>query len=255
MMRITFLGSGTSHGVPVIGCHCKICSSNDKHDKRLRSSCLVEKDGVNLLIDAGPDFRYQMLKYSVNRLDAVLLTHEHRDHIAGLDDVRAFNYLSGKAMPVYAEERVIGSVHQIFHYAFEDLPFSGLPQFDMKKVNGDAFRVGPVEVEPIRVMHHLLPILAYRIGNFGYITDANYLSEESVERFRGCSVLVVNGLMQNRHISHFSLDEAISLIQRADAGLGVITHISHGLGLHGEVSRSLPPNIILAYDGLQLEVN
>ena len=249
-MKVTFLGSGTSQGVPVIGCKCEVCTSADWKDNRLRSSVLVQHQGFNILIDAGPDFRFQMLKHGVDRLDAILLTHEHRDHIAGLDDVRAFNMMSEKPVPVFAEPRVAQEVRTLYHYAFANLPFQGLPQLLINEINEDQFFIESIPVTPVRVMHYRLPILAFRIGDFGYITDANYISNESIVKLIGCKVLVVNGLRIEMHISHFSLEEALTVIARINPGLGIITHISHQLGLHQMVSSSLPSNVILAYDGL-----
>jgi phosphoribosyl 1,2-cyclic phosphate phosphodiesterase len=253
-MKITFFGTGTSHGVPVIGCNCDVCLSDDWKDKRLRASVLVQSQGLNILIDSGPDFRYQMLRAGVNRLDAILITHEHRDHISGLDDVRALNMITGSAVEVYAEPRVSDSIHSLYHYAFSNLPFNGLPRMEVREIGEKPFFVGGVAVNPVRVMHYKLPIFAYRIGDFGYVTDANYISPESIDKLRGCKVLVVNGLMMEKHISHFSLSEALEVIADVNPRLGVITHISHLLGKHADVSRILPPNVILGYDTLSLTV-
>ncbi len=254
VMKVKFLGSGTSQGVPVIGCNCTVCSSSDWKDNRLRSSVLIQYQDINILIDAGPDFRYQMLKHRVSHLDGILLTHEHRDHIAGLDDVRAFNMMSNKPVPVYAEARVAKEVRTLYHYAFSNLPFMGLPQLLINEIGENQFFVNSLMVVPIRVMHYKLPIFAFRIGDFGYITDANYVSDASLVQFEGCKVLVVNGLQINPHISHFSLDEALQVIAHINPKLGIITHISHHLGLHQEVSKCLPSNVILAYDGLSVKL-
>ncbi|MGV8828853.1 MAG: MBL fold metallo-hydrolase [Breznakibacter sp.] len=254
-MKVTFLGTGTSQGVPVIGCGCEVCCSSDRKDNRLRSSVLVQYQGLNILIDAGPDFRYQMLKHHVHHLDAILLTHEHRDHISGLDDVRAFNAMSDQPIPVYAEQRVANSVRTLYHYAFSDLPFYGLPQMSMLEIGEEPFCIESVLVSPIRVMHHRLPILAYRIGDFGYVTDANHISDASIQQLVGCKILVVNGLRIDKHISHFSLSEALAVMDRVKPDLGIITHISHQLGLHEEVAKQLPANVILGYDGLCLKLD
>ncbi len=251
-MKVTFLGTGTSQGVPVIGCGCEVCSSPDWKDNRLRSSVLVQTQGLNILIDAGPDFRYQMLKHRVHHLDAILLTHEHRDHISGLDDVRAFNMMSDQPIAVYAEQRVANAVRTLYHYAFSDLPFYGLPQMVVHEIGEGAFSIGPVQVNPVRVMHHRLPILAFRIGDFGYVTDANHIQDESMQQLMGCKFLVVNGLMRAQHISHFSLAEALQVMEQVKPELGIITHISHHMGLHQEVAKHLPGNVILGYDGLSL---
>ncbi len=253
-MKVTFLGTGTSHGVPVIGCKCSVCCSSDWKDNRLRASVLVEHQGLNVLIDAGPDFRYQMLRSHISHLDAILLTHEHRDHVSGLDDVRALNMISNEPVQIFAEPRVSQSVQSLYHYAFSNLPFYGLPQMAINQIDGTEFNVGGISVTPIRVMHHKLPIMAYRIGDFGYITDANFIPDESMDKLIGCKVLVVNGLMMETHISHFSLGEALEVIGRLKPALGVITHISHRLGRHNDVSSKLPDNVILAYDTMSLKL-
>ncbi len=249
-MNITFLGTGTSQGVPVIACGCKTCLSEDQYDKRLRTSLLLEKDDTTLLFDAGPDFRQQMLHEHVMKLDSILLTHEHKDHIAGLDDVRAFNYKSRDAIDIWAEERVQKALKKEYSYVFSEYQYPGVPKMRLNNINGDPFSIRDIRVQPIRVFHYRLPIFGFRIDNFAYITDANYIPEESKEKLFGIKYLVVNALRKEKHISHFSLREAIDLIRELSPKKAFITHISHQMGLHNEISAELPAGISLAYDGL-----
>jgi len=251
-LKITFLGTGTSQGVPVIACDCNVCLSSDLHDKRLRTSILVETDETTLLIDAGPDFRQQMLREHVTKLDAILLTHEHKDHIAGLDDVRAFNYKSQDAIDIYSEERVQKVIKKEFSYVFSENQYPGIPKMRLNPIPEHIFRIKNLDIIPIRVFHYRLPVFGFRIGNFAYITDANYIPEESKEKLYGVKYLVINALRKEKHISHFSLREAIDFIREISPKKAFITHISHQMGLHTEVSKELPKEIILAYDGLVL---
>lgn len=254
-MTITFLGTGTSQGVPVISCQCEVCTSEDEKDNRLRSSVLIETEDKTFVIDSGPDFRYQMLRAKAKTLDAVLFTHEHKDHIAGLDDIRPFNYLQKKVIDVYATDRVQAALKREFHYIFADTKYHGLPQINLHTVvNGQAFNVGNTSVMPVEVMHHLLPITGYRIGGFTYITDAKTISPSSIEKIKGTKVLVLNALQKGNHISHFTLKEAITFAQTIGAEKTYLTHISHNLGLHEVVSQDLPKGIYLAYDGLRIEL-
>jgi len=254
-MNITFLGTGTSQGVPVIACNCEVCQSLDQRDKRLRTSILIQTNDKAIVVDSGPDFRYQLLREKVKDLDAVIFTHEHKDHIAGLDDIRPFNYLLNKAIDVYATERVQTALKREFHYIFAETKYHGLPQINLHTVvNGFDFNIGATRIIPFEVMHHLLPITGYRIGDFTYITDAKTVSEASFEKIMGTKILVINALQNNPHISHFTLNEAIAFAQKVKAGATYLTHISHNLGFHEEVERNLPPNIHLAYDGLKLDV-
>ena len=254
-MNITFLGTGTSQGVPVITCKCEICKSHDPHDNRLRTSVLVETEDKTFSIDSGPDFRYQMLRADVKTLDAVLYTHEHKDHIAGLDDIRPFNYLQKKIIDVYATERVQTALRREFSYIFAESKYHGLPQIALHTVvDAQAFNVGETAVMPFEVMHNLLPITGYRIGDFTYITDAKVIPLASIEKIRGTKVLVLNALQLEEHISHFTLEQAIDFAQEIGAEETYLTHISHNLGLHRVVSRQLPKGIMLAYDGLQITV-
>jgi len=255
-LKITFLGTGTSQGIPVIGCKCAVCKSADKKDKRLRVSVWIETDDRSIVIDSGPDFRYQMLRAGVEDLDAILYTHEHKDHVAGLDDIRPYNYILKKRIDIYATERVQEALKREFQYIFADVKYHGLPQINLHTITAaDDFKVGNSTIVPFEVMHHKLPILGYRIGNFTYITDAKTISEQSLEKIKGTKVLVLNALQKEDHISHLTFDEAIAMANKVGAETTYFTHISHNLGLHNEVSKELPPHIKLAYDGLTFEVD
>lgn len=254
-MKVTFLGTGTSQGIPVIACPCPVCHSPNSHDKRLRTSVLIEIGTHNILIDSGPDFRQQMLKANVQKLDAILFTHEHKDHIAGLDDIRAFNYVQQKPIDIYAEERVHWALKQEFAYIFAEQKYPGVPQVTMHLIDNQPFEIGEIQVVPIRVMHMRLPVLGFRIGDFTYITDANYISEDEKEKILGSKYLVINGLRKQKHISHFSLGEALLLIEEISPKRAYITHISHQMGFHDDAQAGLPPNVMLAYDGLELTID
>ncbi|MEO6960346.1 MAG: MBL fold metallo-hydrolase [Puia sp.] len=254
-LTITFLGSGTSSGVPMIACPCSVCHSTDKKDKRLRSSILVESATTRLVIDTTPDFRYQMLRASVTRLDAVLFTHPHKDHIAGLDDIRAFNFFSGKPMDVYANEMTQEVIIREFPYAFTDFRYPGVPEIRLNTITTEPFWVGDIEVIPIQVWHLRMPVLAFRFGQFTYITDANRIEETEKNKIRGSAVMVLNALRKEKHISHFNLREAIDLVQELQIQKAYFTHISHQLGKHADVQTELPDGIELAYDGLEVRVN
>ena len=253
-MKITFLGTGTSQGVPVIGCRCAGCISEDEHDKRLRSSVLIEQGEQVVVIDTGPDFRQQMLRAGVSKLDAVLYTHEHRDHIAGLDDIRAFNFIQKIPMDVFAEKRVMRALNSGFPYIFAEKKYPGVPQVMMHAISTDPFQIGELKITPIRMMHYRLSVLGFRIGNFAYLTDGNYISETEKEKLIGVKYLVVNTLRREAHISHFTLSEAIGLIEELSPRMGYLTHISHQMGPCAELEKELPPRIRPAYDGLVLEV-
>lgn len=253
-MIITFLGTGTSQGVPIIACGCEVCTSTDHHDKRLRTSVLLETDGKVISIDSGPDFRYQMLRAGVKHLDAVVFTHEHKDHIAGLDDVRAFNYFQQEAMDVYASLRVQDALKREFSYIFADYKYPGIPQLNLHTIGDEPFLVGPVKFTPINVLHYRLPVLGFRVKDFTYITDAKTISPAEMEKIKGSKILVINALQKEPHISHFTLNEAIALAQQIGAEKTYLTHISHRLGKHADVSLELPEGIELAYDGLRVEL-
>lgn len=252
---LTFLGTGTSQGVPIIACPCAVCHSTDMYDKRLRTSAMLEVDGKVILFDAGPDFRQQMLREDVQRLDAILLTHEHKDHTAGLDDVRAFNYVMQEPVDLFCEERVGRSIVNEFSYAFADEKYPGVPEINLKAIDdNNTFTAAGLIIQPIRVIHLKLPILGYRIGKFAYLTDANYISDESYRRLEGVDILVVNALRKEEHLSHFSLREALEVIDRIKPKAAYITHISHQMGFHREVQNELPQNVFLAYDGLKVDL-
>ena len=254
-MKITFLGTGTSQGVPVIACECNVCTSTDIRDKRLRTSLLLETENTTLIFDAGPDFRQQMLRENVTKLDAIFLTHEHKDHIAGLDDVRAFNHKSQSAIDIYSEERVQKAIRSEYSYVFSEIKYPGIPKMRLRTVSDNAFLVNNVEILPIRAYHHLLPVYGFRVGNFAYITDANHLPEESKKKLIGVKYFVINALRKEKHISHFCLHEALELIKELSPEKAFITHISHQMGFYAEVSKELPSGICLAYDGLSVLIN
>lgn len=251
-IKVTFLGTGTSQGVPLIGCSCDVCRSKDTRDKRLRSSVLVEDQNTRVVIDTGPDFRQQLLREGVDRLDAVLFTHEHKDHIAGLDEVRAFNYLTGKNVPVYATARVQEALKREFAYIFSNDRYPGIPRIDLFEFDDDPFTVGDLLIRPINVLHYKLPVKGFRIGSFAYVTDANFIAGEEKEKLRDLDVLVLNSLRREPHISHFTVEEAIALSRELKAGKTYLTHISHQLGTTAEISTQLPSNVELALDGMQL---
>ena len=253
-MKVTFLGTGTSQGVPVIGCSCLTCQSADSKDARLRSSIMIEWDGFSIVIDTGPDFRQQMLRHSVMKLDAVIFTHEHRDHVAGLDDIRSFNFIQKQSMDVFAEERVFNSLRCEFPYVFVENQYPGAPRVNEHRISTDPFTIGSKEIIPVRLMHQKLPILGFRIGDYAYITDANYISDAEKEKLKGVKNLVVNGLRKEPHQSHFTLSEAIDIIENLGPEKGYITHISHLMGLHSDLQKELPENIFAAYDGLVLDL-
>ncbi len=254
-MRFTFLGTGTSQGVPVIACQCRICQSVDKRDKRLRTSALIEHEGVTIAIDAGPDFRQQMLAANVKKLDAILITHEHRDHIAGLDDVRAYNWIQQKPMDIWAEHRVQESLRKELGYIFSDTKYPGVPEISMHDIDGHPFEINGLKIVPIRVYHHKLPIYGFRIGDLTYITDANFIPEEEKEKIIGTKYLIVNALRRQKHMSHFNLQEALKLFADFSPRKGFITHVSHHMGLYTELVNELPENVCVAYDGLTLDID
>lgn len=253
-MRITFLGTGTSQGVPVIACNCEVCTSPDPHDKRLRSSIMIEAEGKVIVIDSGPDFRYQMLRAKVKHLDAIVFTHEHKDHIAGMDDIRAFNYRQESAIDVYATARVQEALKREFAYVFAEMKYPGVPEVNLKTIDLKPFSIGDVPFRPIEVMHYKLPVLGFRIGDFTYITDAKTISEHEKLKIKGTKTLVVNALQIEKHISHFTFVEAIAFAREIGAEKTYFTHISHRLGRHESTLNLLPKNITLAYDGLVLEM-
>lgn len=253
-MKVTFLGTGTSQGIPVIGCKCDVCTSADYRDNRLRSSIFVEMDGVHMVVDTGPDFRQQMLRERIDKLDAVLFTHAHKDHVAGMDDIRSYNFLQKKDMPIYATEQVIDRLKEEFTYIFEQDKYPGIPRVETIEIQNAEFEVLGRKVTPIEVMHYKLPVFGFRFGDFTYITDANFISEEEKDKIKGSKVIVLNALQKKTHISHFNLDEALDLMEELNPEKGYLTHIGHFMGRHQDVSKELPENVEIAWDGLKLSI-
>ncbi|HMH35174.1 MAG TPA: MBL fold metallo-hydrolase [Puia sp.] len=253
-LKITFLGTGTSSGVPMIACPCEVCHSTDPKDKRLRSSILVQSKTTTLVVDTTPDFRYQMLRENITKMDAVLFTHPHKDHIAGLDDIRAFNFFSKKAMPVYANEMTQEVIIREFAYAFADLKYPGLPEIHLNTISEKPFLVGDIPITPILVWHLKMPVFGFRFGSFTYITDANRIEDAEKQKIRDSDIIVLNALRNEKHVSHYSLKEAMELVKELGISAAYFTHISHQLGKHADVSPSLPPGMQLAYDRLALTI-
>ncbi|MCT4602426.1 MAG: MBL fold metallo-hydrolase [Marinifilum sp.] len=253
MVKLTFLGTGTSQGVPIIACKCPVCLSDNKKDKRLRTSVLVHVDNQNIVIDSGPDFRYQMLRAGVENLSAILFTHEHKDHTAGLDDIRAFNWVNKTAVNIFAEKRVQESLKKEFAYVFAEFKYPGIPQMNLIEVTNEPFRINGTTIQPIRAMHLKLPVYGYRIGDLTYITDANYIAPEEKEKIKGTKVLIVNALRKEKHISHYNLEEALELVEEIKPEKAYFTHISHQMGFHEKIQKELPENVFLAYDELTIE--
>jgi phosphoribosyl 1,2-cyclic phosphate phosphodiesterase len=251
-LKITFLGTGTSSGVPMIGCSCEVCTSADKKDNRLRSSIMVESETTSIVIDTTPDFRYQMLRANIKKLDAVIFTHPHKDHIAGLDDVRAFNFFQQKPMELYANSLTEEAIKREFAYAFSDKKYPGLPNLNLNTIDEKPFMVGDIPVIPILVWHLKMPVLGFRFGKFTYITDANRIDAAEKEKIKGSEVLVLNALRKESHISHFTLGEAVAMVHELGLPAGYFTHISHQLGKHEEVNAALPDGTKLAHDDLTL---
>lgn len=256
-MTVTFLGTGTSQGVPVIGCTCEVCRSLDFRDKRLRTSIHLQMANQSIVIDTGPDFRQQMLRENIGRLDAVLFTHAHRDHTAGLDDVRAYNFMQDMDMPVFGTPATLDQLRTEYAYAFGKDSYPGIPRIDAREISEKRFHLDGTDLEiiPLPVMHLKLPVFGYRFGNFSYITDANFIPDSTFEELEGTDVLVLNALQRDRHISHFNLEEAILMVERINPRKAYFTHISHRLGLHAKVTHELPDHISLAFDGLQVTLD
>lgn len=252
MNEAIFLGTGTSGGVPVIGCRCEVCQSADKKDKRWRSSLYLRSKNVDLVIDTGPDFRTQILENGIERLDAALITHTHKDHIAGLDDAKSFSVINQKAFPIFADKHSIEVIEAEFSYAFQSFRYPGIPEFKLREVGEKPFFVDDLEIVPVPVMHYRLPILGYRVGTLAYITDANAIPADSLTLLQDLDVLVINALRTKPHIAHFTLQEALEMIEAVKPRRAFLTHVSHQLGLHEEVSKTLPENVFLAYDRLKI---
>jgi len=251
-MTITFLGTGTSIGVPVITCDCPVCTSSDPRDNRTRASVMIEVDDEVFVIDCGPDFRMQMLREKVMNLSAILFTHEHRDHIAGLDDVRAFNYVLNKRIDIYGTKNTLDMIQTEFPYIFSKQRYFGAPQININQINSEPFSIDGFEFKPIKVMHDKLPVLAYRFGDFTYITDASHIEEAELEKIKGSRVIVLNALRNSKHTSHFSVDEAVSIIETLKPEQAYLTHMSHFIGRHSDLDARLPEYIHPAYDGLKV---
>ncbi len=254
-MDITLLGTGTSQGVPVIACQCNVCQSTDPKNKRLRSSILIETEGATIIIDTGPDFRQQMLREDVQQLDAVLFTHSHKDHLAGMDDIRAFNFKQQRSMDIYAREDCWQRIKLEYDYVFAAKKYPGVPSVNEFTISeNEPFNVSGLKIIPILVWHYKMPVLGFRIGDFTYITDANRIDPEELNKISGSKVLIINALQKTEHISHFTLTQAIAIAQHIGAKQTYFTHISHKLGLHEEENNSLPDGINLAFDGLKIKL-
>ena len=251
-MKVTFLGTGTSQGVPVIGCHCEVCSSLDFRDKRLRVSIHIEIKGNSFIIDSGPDFRQQILRENIQKMDALIFTHQHKDHTAGMDDIRSFNFKQNMDMPVFATIDVFEQLKREFFYIFEEEKYPGVPKIQVNIIDDSPFEINGIKIIPIQVMHYKLPVFGYRIADFTYITDANYISDTEKQKIMGSKVLVLNALQHNKHISHFNLQEALDLVEELKPEKAYFTHISHKLGMHNSIT--LPDNVALAYDGLKISL-
>ncbi len=249
--KITFLGTGTSQGVPLIGCDCDVCLSDDARDKRLRTSIMIVRGDTVVVIDSGPDFRQQMLREKVKKLDGLVFTHEHKDHIAGMDDIRAFNFINKKPVDVYCTKQVETALRREFFYAFEN-DYPGVPELNIYNFNDEAFTIGDITLIPIKVFHAQLEIRGFRIGDFTFITDANFISEKEKKKIEGSKVMVINALRRNFHPTHFNLDQALFLLDELKIEQGYLIHLSHQMGKHELVSSELPAQRFVAYDGLQL---
>lgn len=253
-INVTFLGTGTSVGIPMIGCSCEACTSSDPRDARLRSSVLIEAEDKNILIDCGPDFRQQMLREKVGRLDAILVTHIHNDHTAGMDDIRPYNFMTRQDMPVYTDEFTAKDLKRRFQYVFGPSPYPGAPSVDLIHVDKDTpFKAAGIPVTPLEVIHGKLPVLGFRFDQFAYVTDAKTIVPEELVKLEGVEYLVLNALQQKQHHSHLTLEEALEVIKKINPKKAFLTHISHKMGKQADVEPTLPDNVFFAYDGLKVD--
>jgi len=253
-LKVTFLGTGTSQGVPVIACDCEVCQSLDYRDKRKRTSIHIQVDGKSIVFDTGPDFREQMLRERINHLDAVIYTHEHKDHTAGLDDVRSYNFKQDMDMPVYGRKPVLEQIKREFAYIFAVNKYPGIPKVELHEIENKPFQVEGIDIQPVDVLHYKLPVFGYRIKDFTYITDVNYIPDEEKEKIKGSKVLVLSALQKNSHLSHFNLEQAVAMVRELEIPQAYFIHMGHRMGLHRDIEEELPEGMELAYDGLQIEL-
>jgi len=253
-MKVTFLGTGTSQGIPVIACDCKVCTSENPKDNRLRTSILIEENNQTIVIDTGPDFRQQMLRENVQKLDAIVFTHQHKDHVAGMDDIRAFNYKFKKDMDIYCTAEVEEALIREFPYVFSSYKYPGVPEIKVHNIKNEPFNINGVELIPIEGLHYKLPVFGYRIKDFVYLTDVSFVSEREKEKMKEAEVIVLDALRKTPHISHFTMDQAVELLEELKPKQGYLIHISHLMGMHNEVVDELPNFIKPAHDGLVLSL-
>jgi phosphoribosyl 1,2-cyclic phosphate phosphodiesterase len=253
-LQVTFLGTGTSGGVPMVACGCEVCNSPDSKDKRLRTSLLIKSENTTVCIDAGPDFRKQMLDNNVQSLDALLITHGHRDHVGGLDDIRPFNFLQGKVMDVFCDKYAEEMIKEQYSYAFKSNGYEYAPKMQFSIIGDDNFKINELSITPLEVLHHHLPVRAFRIGDFTYITDAKTIDESQIKKVEGTKILVVNALRKHNHNAHFTIDEALAFVARIKPERAYFIHMSHHFGKHEDMQKTLPDNVFIAYDGLTIDV-